>query len=411
MVSIANVDVRKTQDLITGGRGDALLEVLSQRILAGDSLTLVLQECASAMDVEAVVTSTDGREQAATVTDGTRQALRDDGLIDETGRVRVERIDAEGRVQVVPITAPGRALGQLVVIGKRPAADADVARAATALALTITRDQAVTAVESKYQGDFLRDVFLGRAGSPAFVSDHARGLGWDLDRPSVVLSARIDADLEGGPQPSAEQSRQWQERFAAAWRSVAAAQAPGVPVADFGSEVVAVLPHSDEVESHVDAIVHAVAGDRGGGRRSFSVGVGRPAMTADQLPQSYVQAGRAAEVGRRVHGIGSTTWFDRLGLHRLLALVPDQRELVGFARDVLGELALDTDEARTLRETLQVLLDCNFNVAEAARSQFFHYNTMRYRVGKLERILGPLSRDPHLRLDVAVALRVLEIRG
>jgi purine catabolism regulator len=36
---------------------------------------------------------------------------------------------------------------------------------------------------------------------------------------------------------------------------------------------------------------------------------------------------------------------------------------------------------------------------------------MRYRVSKLERLLGPLSGDPHLRLDVAVALRVLEILG
>jgi purine catabolism regulator len=115
------------------------------------------------------------------------------------------------------------------------------------------------------------------------------------------------------------------------------------------------------------------------------------------------------EVGRRVSGDGSTTFFDQLGLHRLIALVPDPAELATFVRDVLGPLAERTPEAVDLRETLQVLLDTNFNVAEAARLQFFHYNTMRYRVGKLERLLGPLSSDPHLRLDVAVALRVLEI--
>ena len=112
-----------------------------------------------------------------------------------------------------------------------------------------------------------------------------------------------------------------------------------------------------------------------------------------------------------MNGGGSTTFFDSLGLHRLIALIPDQSELRSFAHDVLGPLAEDTSDAADLRRTLQVLLDTNFNVAEAARSQFFHYNTMRYRVSKLERLLGPLSEDPHLRLDVAVALRVLEITG
>ena len=114
-----------------------------------------------------------------------------------------------------------------------------------------------------------------------------------------------------------------------------------------------------------------------------------------------------------MHGGGSTTFFDQLGLHRLIALIPDTArraaELRSFVDDVLGPLAETTTEAADLRETLQVLLDTNFNVAEAARLQFFHYNTMRYRVSKLERLLGPLSTDPHLRLDVAVALRVLEI--
>ena len=200
-------------------------------------------------------------------------------------------------------------------------------------------------------------------------------------------------------------------QFAAAWRQVAESVAPGSPSVDFSAEVVTVLPADVPVEELLDRAVTGVRGDKGGGRRSFSVGVSRVARSLEDLPDAYNQARRAVTIGRRVRGTGSTTHFDQLGLHRLIALVPDAGELRAFAEDVLGPLAGRDADAAGLRETLQVLLDTNFNVAEAARLQFFHYNTMRYRVGKLQRLLGPVATDPHLRLDVAVALRALEIVG
>ncbi len=428
--------------LITGdaaaaalARIDALHTALTHIVLEGGDLEQIAVEAAEVLGVDVVFTSTDGREWASALSDDGRRALDAALLVDDTGRIRVERIgeagqrlaqdSGDGEVRALRVAAGGTDLARLVCLrldGRIGEDDVHaLERVAIVGALLITRQSAVSAVEHKYQGDFLRDLLLRGTAQEAYVDEHVEAFGWVIGRPMVVVVAEIDPQPREEPTASREQRRAWQERFSAAWRQVSHAFDPGIACVDFSSEVVTLLPVTHEdgpspAESWaghdvVRRVVTGVAGDKGGGRRSFSVGVSRVAPDLSTLPEAYAQARRAVEIGRRMHGTGSTTYFDELGLHRLIALIPDTGELRAFARDVLGPLAENTTDAANLRETLQVLLDTNFNVAEAARLQFFHYNTMRYRVSKLERLLGPLSSDPHLRLDVAVALRVLDIAG
>jgi len=422
-------------------RTDALHTALTHLVLEGGDLRQIAAEAAAVLDVSVAFTSTDGRERASALTPEARDALGAGRLVDATGRIRVERVKegglllGAGEVRALRVAAGGTDLARLVCLRlDRPITEVDVhalERVAIVAALLITRQSAVSAVENKYQGDFLRDLLVRGVGDESYVEEHVSAFGWTLGRPVVVVVAEIDPQPREEKPASREQRRTWQERFSAAWRQVSHALDPAIPSVDFSSEVVTLLPvvlgEPDRMNAHpsgssngaggwpghdvVRRVVNGVAGDKGGGRRSFTVGVSRVAIDLTALPEAYAQARRAVEIGRRVHGTGSTTFFDELGLHRLIALIPDAEELRAFARDVLGPLADGTTESANLRETLQVLLDTNFNVAEAARLQFFHYNTMRYRVSKLERLLGPLSSDPHLRLDVAVALRVLEIAG
>ena len=154
----------------------------------------------------------------------------------------------------------------------------------------------------------------------------------------------------------------------------------------------------------VREIVRIVRGDGGGGRRSFTTGVSRPITSAADLPSAYDEALKAVSVGRQMHGEGALTHFDGLGIFRLLALVPDSADLRRFVSDASRENA-------DLRHTLTVLLDTNLNVAETARILHFHYNTLRYRVAKLEKMLGPFTSDPAQRLTLALALKVIQMRG
>jgi purine catabolism regulator len=427
----------EAQVLITGdaaadalARIDALHTALSHLVLEGGDLEQIAAETARVLGVGVAFTSTDGRERASALTDEARDALVVARLVDETGRIRVERIAdggetlEHGEVHSIRVAAAGADLARLLCLRlDQPVPEDDVhalERVAIVAALLMTRQSAIGAVENKYQAHFLRDLLVRGVVEEAYVAEHAQAFGWAVDRPTVVVVAEIDPQPREEPPASRDQKRAWQERFAAAWRQVTHVLDPAVPTVDFSSEVVTLLPvdagspredRSWAGHDVVGRMVTGVAGDKGGGRRSFSVGVSRVAPTLADLPEAYAQARRAVEIGRRVHGPGSTTYFDELGLHRLIALIPDTGELRAFAHDVLGPLADGTTESANLRETLQVLLDTNFNVAEAARLQFFHYNTMRYRVSKLERLLGPLSSDQHLRLDVAVALRVLEVTG
>ena len=72
--------------------------------------------------------------------------------------------------------------------------------------------------------------------------EHARGLGWELDRPMVVLSAELDPPAAHEEPVPSQVRREWQERFSAAWCLVCEARDRSIPTADFSTEVVALIP-------------------------------------------------------------------------------------------------------------------------------------------------------------------------
>lgn len=412
---------RRAGDL---ARNEQVVGDLVDIVISGGDLSTVCAGLVTALASAAVVTTMDGRVLASAVADGVDlDAVLGLPAFDRTGRLRVEDeptgiiVSDQPSFQrlLVPVLVRGRHEGRLLVVHDTLLSThvPMVEWAAAAAALVLTKQQAVAAVENKYRADFLRDALVGRAGPPERVVGHAHSLGWHLDRPVVVVVATVD---QSATPLDAMEERSLQERFSRAWSQAVHEADPEAPVAGYAQEVVAVIgiaadTPTESLERTVGRFARSVRGDGGGGRRSFTTGISRPITTIGDLPRAYAEATESVVVGRRLHGNGSVTPFGSLGVFRLLSQV-DPDELRNFALETLGPLAsTDLPDAEDLRQTLSVLLEHNMNVAETSRALHFHYNTLRYRITKLEQILGPFTTDSHRRFSLALALHVIQMRG
>jgi PucR family transcriptional regulator, purine catabolism regulatory protein len=404
-------------------RAEEVHRVLVQVVLDGGGPDELAEKLAGLLTGPVLVTTSDGRMIARAGDPDMLAAALASTCFDASGRfcTELEPAGAHGHAGldgvhiVVPILVGHVDHGRILAFsGARVLGDADVhtlERAATVAALAITKQQEVAAVESKYRGDFLRDLITGRLEDPVRAVAHCAALGWDINRPLVVVVAEMDD--EDAAKGNGAGRRPAQQRFASAWETAVRLRDPKAPVMGFLREVVALLavPPRGDSSALVRDIVREVSGD-GGGRRLFATGVSRVAAGPDEIPTAYGHARSAVRVARQRHGPGGIAHFDDLGVFRVLSLIPDATELRDFAAETLGELVnFDAPEMDDLRRTLEVLLETNLNIAEAARALHFHYNTLRYRIARLERILGRFTKDADLRLELALALKVIQMQS
>lgn len=73
---------------------------------------------------------------------------------------------------------------------------------------------------------------------------------------------------------------------------------------------------------------------------------------------------------------------------------------------VLGELHKHDNEELSLISILESFAENQFEVTRTAEALFLHRNTLRYRLNKIENIMGRSLNDSHTRFDIMAALKI-----
>lgn len=144
------------------------------------------------------------------------------------------------------------------------------------------------------------------------------------------------------------------------------------------------------------------------GQQRTAIGYGQVARDVADLRKSLVEAQHACLVaGSRDRG--GCASYAQVGSHALLIALQDRDVLGHFQQAILEPL--EEHDARSqvsLIETLDAFLNSNGKWRETAKALYIHVNTLRHRLGNVERLTGRDLSSMSDRVDFFIALRARE---
>ncbi|WP_432171213.1 PucR family transcriptional regulator [Streptomyces sp. 1222.5] len=287
----------------------------------------------------------------------------------------------------------GEILGALALVDARDETDEHTVlaleHAAASLAMEMTHLRNLADVELRLHRELVDDLLAGTNEASAYARSEA--VGYDLHRSHYVVVV------------------QWSNRIA----NDSFAQTVGRAASAVGMRSL-LTRRSDHVvlvaddRPHARALYEALA--RETGTRSGTIGVSAPSDSLNDIPHHYQEAQRALDVRRHSRERYGTTFFDELGLYRILGPGNDYRELETFVHEWLGQLIdYDSRHQAAMVETLARYFDCGGNYDETADSLAIHRSTLRYRLQRIRDISGHDLANVEDRLNLQVATRVWKI--
>jgi DNA-binding PucR family transcriptional regulator len=259
---------------------------------------------------------------------------------------------------------------------------------ATVLSMELARLRGLADAELRLRRDLVQDLLAGTDDESAYL--RADALNYDLRRPHrVVVVERCGRTTDD------------QSLVHAAGRAARELQLR--PLLDTRSGAV-VMVTARKVDW--EQLRQVIQRELGTGRCRLGVGTerSRPA----ELPRSLREAQIALRLQTALHKAGSdqACEYERLGVFRMLATLPDPDDVEGFVREWLGSLIdYDTRRSAELVETLTQYLELGGSYDATAKAMSVHRSTLKYRLQRIREISGHDLGDPDTHFNLHLATR------
>lgn len=361
----------------------------------------------------------DDQEMQLALEDHLKTALKSNVYSSRFGKTITDKVTIEGREidrMMVPILVKNNLYGHLVAFGvKRDLNHYDALYLETTssiVALEFLKRISVQEVENKYKAEFFEDLISFDEKRKQKAIERANYYRFDKDAFYSIFTIRL-SKADAAATTSDEEYNQIITKAMYMVDMVCREEGRTYIIASKGKKI-NVLFMWKNMEDHrkfsariSNSIKESL--DQKVAQSHYRVGIGRVYKGIDQVYKSLKDAEKAVEAAK-TYVNQQIIDFDTLGIYKIFCQDHLKDELHSFYRTTLEPLVIyDRKRDTELVKSLIIYFETNGNLKKMSEMLFTHYNTVLYRINRIQEITGKDLENEGDRYGLQTALKIMRI--
>ncbi len=317
----------------------------------------------------------------------------------------------------IPIIAARYEYGHMVAIINDPIYEPDILtmeRAATIAALEFIKRKAIFEIEKSYYNDFLEILLSADFDNIEEIINRGRIFNLNLDVPTavVIVNDSSNNEIEEIQNYMNMNETRSKEDLLKAVNSFFRQQGTANFIAGIkGNNIVLVVGAGDKdpvILKETITLLLQYLQDSARPNMKINIGVGRTNSDIRLISRSYEDAREALKIAQ-LSDAAHVIFFDSLGFYKILS-EKNRVELENFVEELLQPVFdYDRNKKGELVKTLETYYETNRNLKMTSTKLYTHYNTVLYRIKKIEELTGISLDNPEDSLNLEIAINILKL--
>ncbi len=335
-----------------------------------------------------------------------------------TCKYKLDIDNVEREVYVIPIIARNSVYGNIFVVNsKKEITEKDIQileSASSIIALELLKKISIQEIENKYRVEFFDDLISSDRTRKSKAIERSNYYKFDKDAEYCTFTISV-CDTEAKYQDKIEILNRDISKIVYLIDSYCTNKEFVYLVANRKSQVNIVMMMKDKKDTVKESELLAQQFEELIMQKiinlAFVIGVGRVYKGIDNMYKSLNDSQMAIKASEHFSK-ERVIYFDSLGIYKVFCNPVLKDELLDFYSNTLKELVkYDNKKDTELVKTLKVYYDANGNLKKMSEILFTHYNTVLYRMNRIQDITKTNLDNEKQRYGLQTALKIMDMFG